>query len=60
MIEKTATPERPPEPKASPSDDKPAITPDTLSLALASNPRFKVLPRSGAGFVIGGEKPQAR
>jgi hypothetical protein len=32
-----------------------APSPDALSLALSSNPRFKVLPRSGKGFVIGGQ-----
>jgi hypothetical protein len=32
-----------------------APAPDALSLALAANPRFKVLPRSGKGFVIGGQ-----
>jgi DNA invertase Pin-like site-specific DNA recombinase len=32
----------------------PAPAPDALSQALAANPRFKVLPRSGKGFIIGG------
>jgi DNA invertase Pin-like site-specific DNA recombinase len=29
-----------------------APAPDALSLALANNPRFKVLPRSGKGFIL--------
>jgi hypothetical protein len=29
--------------------------PDALARALAQNPRFKVLPRSGKGFAIGGQ-----
>jgi hypothetical protein len=27
-------------------------TPDALSLALRANPQFKVLPRSGKGFIL--------
>jgi hypothetical protein len=34
-----------------------APAPDALSLALAANPNCRVLPRSGKGFVIGGQKP---
>jgi Helix-turn-helix domain of resolvase len=30
----------------------PAATPDALTLALSSNPQFKVLPPSGKGFTI--------
>lgn len=34
----------------------PASSPDALSQALAANPCFKVLPRSGAGFIIDGQR----
>jgi hypothetical protein len=30
--------------------------PDALTLALRANPRFKVLPPSGKGYVIGGQR----
>ena len=42
-------------PEASPSDDKsappPAMTPDALSLALASDPRFVAIKSTGKGFI---------
>jgi hypothetical protein len=50
MTEKTT----PPKPKSAPP---PAMTPDALSLALASNPRFVVIKPSGKAFIIGGQKP---
>jgi DNA invertase Pin-like site-specific DNA recombinase len=34
----------------------PASSPDALSEALAANPRFRVLPRSGKGFIVGGQR----
>ena len=50
---KTKTPERVPEPKASPSDDKPATTRrDALMEALEANPRFVVIKPSGKGFIL--------
>ena len=53
MTEKTTTtPERAPEPKASPSDDNPATRRDAWALAISRNPRFKLLPRRGAGFIL--------
>ena len=36
-----------------------APPPDAYTQALLSNPRFRVLPRSGKGFIIGGQKPSA-
>jgi hypothetical protein len=30
--------------------------PDALTRELSQNPRFKVLPRSGKGFIIGGQR----
>jgi hypothetical protein len=38
-------------PSATPSDDKSAPTPDALSLALASDPRFVAIKSTGKGFI---------
>jgi DNA invertase Pin-like site-specific DNA recombinase len=35
----------------------PAPEPDAFTKRLLANPRFKVLPPSGKGFIIGGQKP---
>ena len=53
----TPSPERAP-------DAKPAATPETKRdewlEAIESNPRFRLIKPSGAGFVIGGQHPAQR
>jgi hypothetical protein len=40
-------------PRRSPEPKQAAQRPDALAKALASNPRFVVLPPSGKGYIIG-------
>ena len=47
----TTTPASP-EPKASPSDDKPATRRDAWAEAIARNPRFVLIKPSGKGLIL--------
>jgi hypothetical protein len=48
MTEKTT----PPTPSSPPAPE-----PDAFTRALLANPQFMLVPRSGKGFVIGGQNP---
>jgi hypothetical protein len=58
MTEKTETEKTTPVTPSPPEPSSPKR--DEWLEALARNPNFKLLPRRGQGFVIGGQSPKAR